>query len=109
MAFWSQDSANPSNGVRHAGDRSQRERADDCIYTGIWQRDSLSGQIEKFDVQFRPAALVLGPHHHPWIRFEGVAFPHFRRIVVGEVHAGPDADFKDCALRQRNDLLTNLL
>jgi hypothetical protein len=48
-------------------------------------------------------------HHHPWVGFERIDFVHFRRVVVREVHAGPDAGLKDRPGRQGDDLLTNLL
>src|SRR5258708_30400347 len=42
LASRPQDMANPSNGACHAGDRAQRERADDRIHAGLWQGDSLT-------------------------------------------------------------------
>ncbi len=50
LASWSQDTANPSNGICHSGNRAQRKRADDSVYAGIGQRDLLSWQVEKFDI-----------------------------------------------------------
>ena len=77
LTSWFQDPANPSNGICHSRNRAQRKRADDRVYTDIGQRDSLSRQVEKFDIELRPSTLVLGPRDHPWIRFERVDFAHF--------------------------------
>jgi hypothetical protein len=85
--------------VCNARDGTQGEGADDCINARVWQWDSLSGQIQKFDIQFRPAMLVAGSRHHSWIGFECIDFAHFSGVVVREVRAGPDADLKDGTLR----------
>lgn len=79
-----QDVANPSNGVCHAGDRAQRERADDRIHAGLWQGDSLTRQTQEFHIRLRLASLPLGSLYHSWIGFQRVKFLHFRWIVVWE-------------------------
>ncbi len=104
-----QDVANPSNGVCHAGDRAQRERADDRIHAGLWQGDSLTRQTQEFHIQLRLASLPLGSLYHSWIGFQRVKFLHFRWIVVWEIHARSDADLQDRALRLWKKPLANLL
>jgi hypothetical protein len=58
----------------------------------VGQRDSLTGQIQKFHIQFRPARLVAGPLRHSWIRFECIDLAHFSGVIAREVHTRPDAD-----------------
>jgi hypothetical protein len=66
----SQDAGDSPNGVCNARDDTQGEGADDGISARVWQWDSLRGQTQKFDIQFRPAMLVAGSRHHSRIVFE---------------------------------------
>src|SRR6516162_190518 len=53
--------------------------------------------------------LLVGASHHSLVGFESIDLVDLCRVVVSKVHSGTDADFKDSPLRQRDDLLTNLV
>ena len=45
---------------------------------------------------------------HLWVRFKRVHLAHSRRIVLHEVHARPQPDFKDFAFGKRNETFADL-
>jgi hypothetical protein len=108
LAAWSQDSSDTSNRLHHAGNRAQRKGTNNRIDATVPQRNALSWQIQKLDIQFSSPPLLFRHSNHPGLGFERIHLAHFCGIIVNEVHAGTDADLQDSPLGQREDTLTNL-
>ena len=70
LAVRLEDPSDTLNGFHHAGNRAQRKGAHNCINACIGQKNTLSRQIEKLDMQLRSAPLLFCSPKHPWIGFQ---------------------------------------
>jgi len=76
LAAWSQDSSDTSNSLSQAGNRRQHKGTNNRIDPTFPQRNALSWQIQKLDIQFSSAPLLFGDPNHPEVGFEiGFGFP----------------------------------
>jgi len=99
LAVWLQDAPETFNCFRDARNRAHRKSAHDCVNAVVFQGQALSGQVDEFDVEFCTAALLLGHTNHSGVWFKSVELRDFGGIVVNEIDAGTDADFKDITVR----------
>jgi len=76
----------------YAGDRTQSKGADHRIHCAVFQRDTLSGQVKKFNVQLCLALLLLCEANHSRVGFEGVKLADVCRIVALPPYI-PELDF----------------
>src|SRR5713226_10097934 len=102
-----QDTSNASNGLYHAGNRAQGERAHYRIHRTIAQRDVFTRKIQEFDIQVRPAMLFCKANHAR-VRFQSIDLAHFFGIVENEIDARTDTDLEDFPLCQGDHPLTHL-
>src|SRR5262249_25993464 len=103
-----QDASDALDGLHNAGNRAEREGADNRVDGGVLQWNSFAREVQKFDVQVRSAPVRFCEPDHPGVGFERVKLGHFLGVVESEVYAGAYADLKHCPLSPRNDPLANL-
>src|SRR6266545_7234317 len=107
LALWFQDACEPSNGFQNASDCTQRKGADNRINTIIFQRDALTWQADKFNIQLCFELLSFCKPNHPQVGFQCIKLIHSCGIVMDEIRAGTYPDLKDDPLSKRDDLLAN--
>ena len=107
FTVWFQDACKPSNRIHNASDRAQRKGADNRIHTTILQRDTLTWQADKFNVQLGFPLLSFRQPEHPRVGFQCIQRLHSCCIVMNEIRAGTCTDLKNMPLSERDNLPAN--
>src|SRR5262249_40751367 len=94
--------------IGNGRNRTERERAHDCVHGRVRQRNTFTWQVYEFHLEAGSFALFVSSAHHASIRLKRVYLLHLCRIVVRKVHSRSHADFQYIALCERQYALPNL-